>query len=184
MPGILMTDPGFGRGQTLGVKDVSQGTSITGTQKVFTDSDPRTQKGGIHLSNRAVTCIAVRNTSGAALMPGKIVAFKDTAILDEVTAPVASTAAGKLYGVVDEYLPATTGCPDKDVCWVVVSGPTAIASTVSALKAGAVIAGGASGNGVAGDAAAKPTEVIGLAIKDQADGFVRTLVGTGSEHGI
>ena len=42
MAGILMTDPGFGRGQTLGVADAAQGTSITGTQKTFTDVDPRT----------------------------------------------------------------------------------------------------------------------------------------------
>ena len=33
MAGILMTDPGFGRGHTLGVTDPDQGTSVTGTQK-------------------------------------------------------------------------------------------------------------------------------------------------------
>lgn len=181
-----MTDPGFGRGQTLGVKDASQGTSITGTQKVFTDVDPRTQQGGKLLSNRAVTCIAARNTSGAMLAPGVIVAFKKDAILDEVTAPAASTAAGLLYGVVDEYLSPTTGCPDKDVCWIVVSGPVAITTATKTLKAGGAIAGGAAGAAVAGDVAAKPGEVIGFAIHDYDDPSksVRTLVGTGSEHGI
>ena len=39
MAGILMTDPGFGRGHTLGVSSVDQGTSVPGTQKTFTDSD-------------------------------------------------------------------------------------------------------------------------------------------------
>ncbi len=47
MAGILMTDPGFGRGHTLGVTEADQGTSVTGTQKAFTDSDPRTSEASI-----------------------------------------------------------------------------------------------------------------------------------------
>jgi hypothetical protein len=173
MAGILMTDPGFGRGHTLGVADVAQGTSVTGTQKTFTDSDPRTTNAGKFYSNRAVTCIAVRNTSGAALLPGAVVEFDATAILDAVDG---SSADGTgLTGVVDEYLPAT-GCAALDVCWVVVSGPTAIttAGSFSAGDALAVADGAAAAS--AGD------DVFGYAISPEANGKVRALVGTVSEH--
>lgn len=169
--GILSTDPGFARGQTLGVSDPSQGKSITGTVKVFTDADPRSTQAGKFLSNRPVTCIAVRNTSGGVLAAGTAVKFKAAAILDEVDGPAATGAA--LLGVVDEYLPSS-GCAANDICWVVVAGPTAITSTAT-LAAGAAVTSTA-GKGTAGDAAAKPAEVVGYAISATADGKVRTLM--------
>jgi hypothetical protein len=178
MAGILMTDPGFGRGQTLGVKDATQGTSVTGTQKTFTDTDPRTSNQSQWLSNRPVTCIAVRNTSGGALLPGEAVKFKATAILDEVDGKAASAAAGTLVGIVDEYLPAT-GVADKDVFWVVVSGPTAI-ETAASPAAGAALTVTA-GKAAAADVA-KPAEVIGVAIAAKVGTKVRALVGVKSEH--
>jgi hypothetical protein len=173
---ILMTDPGFGRGQTLGVTDATQGKSVVGTQKAFTDSDPRTTGGGVFLSNRPVTCIAVRNTASAALTPGQVVKFKATALLEEVDG-AAATAAG-LVGVVDEYLPAS-GCAVNDVCWVVVSGPTAI-TTSATLAAGASLTATA-GKAAAGDPA-KPAEVIGYALAAPAGGVVRALVGPKNGH--
>lgn len=121
MAGILSTDPGFARGQTLGVTDPQQGTSVTGTTKVFTDTDPRT---GQHLSNRAVTCVAARNTSGSPLIPGTCVTFKAEAMLDEVSGLTDSYAAQSI-GIVDEYLPAS-GCANNDVCWIVVHGPVLV----------------------------------------------------------
>lgn len=169
--GILSTDPGFGRGQTLGVKDAAQGTSITGTVKIFTDSDPRTANAGKHLSNRPVTCIAVRNTSGGVLAAGTAVKFKAAAILDEVDGNAANGSA--LLGIVDEYLPAS-GCADKDVCWVVVAGPTAI-TTAATLAAGVAVTVTA-GKGAAGDVAAKPAEVVGYAVSATKDGKVRTVL--------
>lgn len=174
MAGILSTDPGFARGQTLGVTNTEQGTSVTGTTKVFTDTDPR-KVSGQHLSNRAVTCIAARNTSGSPILPGTIVSFKATAILDEVTAAVDSTAPGKLYGVVDEYLPAS-GCANNDVCWIVVHGPGAIVSTDVNVAAGDPLIGGASG--VAVDGAATPDNVVAHAISAPSGGTVRALVCT------
>ena len=173
MAGILMTDPGFGRGHTLGVTDEAQGTSVTGTQKAFTDSDPRTSEASKFYSNRAVTCVAVRNVSGSALLPGTVVDFSATAILDAVDGP--STDGTGLIGVVDEYLPAT-GCAHLDVCWVVVSGPTAIttAGNFSAGDALAVAAGEA--------AASVGDDVVGYAISPESGGQIRALVGTVSEH--
>jgi hypothetical protein len=71
-------------------------------KKVFTDVNPRN---GAVLSNEVVTCVAVRNTTGAAVLPG-----------------TNQTVSGYV-GVVDEYLPAA-GCPDKEIYWLVVDGPT------------------------------------------------------------
>lgn len=176
MAGILMADPGFGRGHTLGVTDASQGSAVAGTQKVFLDSDPRTNKSGQFLSNRSVTCIAARNTSGAAILPGEVVKFKATALLEEVDGKAAT--GGILCGVADEYLPAK-GVANNDIFWVVVSGPTAIVTS-------ATVAAGASLTATAGKAAAgdpaKPAEVIGFALKAPADGKVRALVGPWGQH--
>ena len=124
MAGILMTDPGFGRGQTLGVADAAQGTSVTGTQKTFTDVDPRTTNAAQFYSNRAVTCIAVRNTRPCTA-PRTVVDFDATVPLDAVMV---------LLTVQD--LPAQsmstfrTGCAALDVT-VVVGGPTAITTSGS-----------------------------------------------------
>ena len=185
---ILNSDPWFGRGATLfsgpakyagmggtlASTDPTNGTAVTGSQKVFTDADPRTTNTGILLSNRLVTCIAARNTSGAALLPGAVVKFKAAAILDEVDGP-AATATG-LIGVVDEYLPAS-GCAVNDVCWIVVSGPTAI-TTSATLAAGAAI------TATAGKAAASAaaTDIVGHAISAPANGKVRAIVGVQNGH--
>ena len=168
MAGILMTDPGFGRGHTLGVTDPEQGTSVTGTQKAFTDSDPRTTNASQFYSNRPVTCLAMRNTTGSAALPGTVVTFSATDVLN------AFDNTGDLQGVVDEYLPAT-GCENNDVCWVVVSGPTAIATAATFAPGDGVNADGTVGDGSAD---------IGVAIEADEDGFVRTLVGTISEHAL
>ena len=166
-----MTDPGFGRGHTLGVSDIEQGTSVTGTQKTFTDADPRTTHSGKFYSNRAVSCLAMRNTTGSPALPGTTVSFS----LDDVLN--AFDNSGELQGIVDEYLPAA-GCANNDVCWVVVSGPTALATAADAEFA--------PGDAVSADGSATAADgvSIGIAISAGADGMVRTLVGTISEHAI
>ena len=171
---ILNSDPWFGRGQTLGVSVPEQGGSVTGSVKVFTDTDPRTNNAGTFLSNRHVTCIAVRNTSGAPLLPGAVVKFKKAAILDEVDG-VAAAATDAPLGVVDEYLPAT-GVANGDVFWLVVSGPAAI-TTAAALVAGALVTStaGAAATGTAANA-------IGVVISAPVGGKVRTLLNTVFGH--
>lgn len=171
---ILMTDPGFGRGQTLGVRDTESGRGTTGTQKAFTDSDPRTNNSGVFLSNRPVTCIAVRNTSGGPLLPGTVVKFKKAAILDEVDGAAAAATDAPL-GVVDEYLPAA-GVANNDVFWLVVSGPTAI-TTAATLAPGAFVTAtaGAAATGTQANA-------VGVVITAPANGRVRTLVGHADGH--
>lgn len=171
---IHNSDPWFGRGQTLGVTDASQGSAVTGSQKVFSDTDPRTSNAGVHLSNRLVHCIAVRNTSGNALLPGAVVKFKKAAILDEVDGAAAAATDAPL-GVVDEYLPAT-GVANGDVFWLVVSGPTAI-NTAANLAAGALVTAtaGAAASGTAANS-------IGVVISASAAGKVRTLLNTPYGH--
>lgn len=71
-------------------------------KKVFTDVNPRN---GAVLSNEVVTCVAVRNVTAAAVLPG-----------------TNQTVAG-YKGVVDEYLPAA-GCPVNEIYWLVIDGPT------------------------------------------------------------
>lgn len=175
MAGILMTDPGFGRGHTLGVTDPEQGTSVTGTQKAFTDSDPRTTNASQFYSNRAVTCLAMRNVSGGAIAPGTVVAFTAEDPLNSFDS-AAADATG-LSGVVDEYLPAT-GVADQDVCWVVVSGPTAIATASADLVAGDELAVGTGAVVAGGDG------IFALGATDTDSMLVRALVGACSEHSI
>lgn len=186
---ILNSDPWFGRGTTLfagpakyaghegalASADSRNGTAVTGSQKAFTDSDPRNTNTGIHLSNRPVSCIAVRNTSGAALLPGQAVKFKKTAILTEVDGAAASLADSPL-GIVDEYLPST-GVANGDIFWLVVSGPTAI-KTAAAFVPGGLVGVGAGGAAVAGTAGAS----VGVAISAVANGMVRTLINAASGH--
>lgn len=104
-------DPPFSRGLVLGAlwshptektDPTLTGASSVGEEKQFTDVNPRT---GAVLSNETVTCVALRNTTAAAVLPG-----------------AALTLRG-YTGVVDEYLPAK-GCPVGEVFWLVIRGPT------------------------------------------------------------
>jgi hypothetical protein len=102
-------DPGFGRGQVLGALWVHPtektdptvtGASQVGTKKQFTDVNAKT---GAVLSNELVTCVAVRNTTAAAVLPG-----------------TTQTVLG-YTGVVDEYVKPV---PVNEVFWLVIDGPT------------------------------------------------------------
>ena len=92
-----------------------------------------------------------------------------------MTAAVANTAPGKLYGVVDEYLPAA-GCANNDVCWIVVHGPGEIVSVDQTIAAGDPVIGAASGFGV--DGTATPANVVAHAISAPSGGRVRALICT------
>jgi hypothetical protein len=166
---IISADPWFGRGQTLGVTSPLQGTNVTGSSKVFTDTDPRTNNAGVFLSNRLVTCIAVRNTSAGPLLGGTVVKFKKSAILDEVDGPATSVADAPI-GVVDEYLPPA-GVAVGDIFWLVTVGPTAI-MTSATFAPGALVGIGAGGTAAVGAAGTS----IGVAISPVVKGKVRTLV--------
>lgn len=126
----LFVDPPFSLGQTLGVSSTADGTGWVGAVKVFPDVNPTT---GQIRSNRVKTCIAVRNASGAALLPKRVVRFaRDTAGTAAFSAVDGYSAVSnnEIVGVVDEHLPAS-GVAANDVFWVVVKGPTEVAHALS-----------------------------------------------------
>ena len=171
----LTADPGFGRGQVLGIlwkaydAETGDGSHIVGTRKVFRDEDPKT---GALKSNRTVECIAVKNTSGSALLPGAVAKFKDSAILSEVDG--GAVAATVLMGVVDEYLPAA-GVANGEVFWLVVRGPSTVTKTATSVSAGAAYGPSAT----AGSAAAQGANaLLGYAIETSATTSGRILVRT------
>jgi hypothetical protein len=126
----LTIDPPFALGQTLGVSSTADGTGWVGCVKQFPDVNPST---GAIRSNRLKTCIAVRNSSGGALLPKRVVRFRvgtaGTAVFSEVDGYSAVTNEERV-GVVDEFLPAS-GVASNDVFWVTVSGPTEVAHALS-----------------------------------------------------
>jgi hypothetical protein len=171
----LTADPGFSRGKWLGVTQTlyeavnGDGSTIVGVRKVFRDENPTT---GALNSNRTVECIAVKNSSGAALLPGAVAKFKDAAILSEVDG--AATTSTALMGVVDEYLPAA-GVPDGEIFWLVVRGPSTVTKTATSVAAGAAYGLSAT----AGSAAAQSTNpLLGYAIETSATTSGRILVRT------
>lgn len=171
----LTADPGFARGQTLGVTvtmyeaENGDGSNVVGTRKVFRDEDPKT---GALRSNRTVECIAVKNVSGSALLPGAVAKFRDAAILSEVDG--LAVAATTLMGVVDEYLPAA-GVPNNEVFWLVVRGPSTVTKTATSVSAGAAYGPSAT----AGSAAAQGANAqLGFAIETSATTSGRILVRT------
>lgn len=171
----LTADPGFARGQVLGIlwkaydSESGDGSHVVGTRKVFRDEDPKTGK---LLSNRTVECICVKNTSGDPLLPRTIARLKPAAIMTEVD--LLATPSDSLFGVVDEYLPAA-GVPDGEVFWLVVRGPATV-SYDETMSAGESV-----GVGAGGLAAYPPsdTKLLGYAIEDTTGGTIgRILVST------
>lgn len=134
----LQVDPPFALGQTLGtttpndslygLSSGAYGDNWVGTVKEFTDVNPVT---GVVRTNRRKVCVAVRNKSGAALLPKRVVTFSTDAgkLFSEVTGYSAATNEERV-GVVDEHLPAA-GVANDDVFWVTVDGPTEVAVALS-----------------------------------------------------
>lgn len=86
-------------------------------------------------TNRMVKCMAVRNSSGIALLPGRLASLKKSGVnyLGQVDGYGTTTAAPGLV-VVDEWLPAA-GVPNNDLFWAVVAGPTTVLSDIAAATA-------------------------------------------------
>jgi len=126
----LTNDPPFALGQTLGVSSTADGKGWVGAVKTFPDVNPTT---GAVRSNRMKTCVAVRNTSGVAVLPKRVVRFATGtagAGLFSTVDGYAAVAGDERVGVADEYLPAT-GVANNDVFWVTVEGPTEVSHALS-----------------------------------------------------
>jgi hypothetical protein len=158
----LLVDPPFALGQTLGVSSTSDGTGWVGAVKEFTDINPTT---GVIRSNRRKVCVAVRNTSGAALLPKKLVTFSGIGSADGQN----TVAGNEFVGVVDEFLPAA-GVAANDVFWVTIEGPTEVVAdaVVAAGDAVACDTAATAGAATAGRVVATTTNAIGRAISAAA----------------
>lgn len=114
-------------------------------------------------SRSRVRC--VRNTTGAAILPGEIVIINPAAGLagfGQVTAK--SSANSRLAYVVDPTLPAA-GCADDDLCFVFVQGPCKVLAPVAGIalaSAGLSLSAGASGRAaVTADTAGTTKNLLG-----------------------
>jgi len=185
----LAADPGFARGQVLGIlwkaydAENGDGSHVLGARKVFKDEDPRSGK---LLSNRTVECICVRNSHSAAITPGSLVRFRLTATsgvanggpMAEVVADSDTTnGSALLIGVADEYLPAA-GVAAGEVFWVVVRGPTTVNKTSTATTGGVPLYRSATAGSV--DGTSTTNAQLGFALEAAGTGTttVRTLVRT------
>ena len=165
----LHNDPPFARGRTADVTS-TQGGSFLGVTKVFMDVNPTT---GVKQSNNLIKAKAVRNNSGAAILPGAVVKLDPADLLNGCTG-AADNTSGLILAVADEYLP-TAGVAIGDIFWVVVQGPTTVTCTSAAItQAAAVGPSVTAGSAVAGSG-------LGYAIAAKASTVtsVRAIVGDG-----
>ena len=110
-----------GTGRTLG----TSGTAPAGAQKDFAYYTTPTTPGAIMPAQQAMTtCILVRNRSGIALLPKRIVKWKSGSEGKEVDGYCAVDFEC-VAGVVDEHLPAA-GVPANDLFWIAVKGPSLV----------------------------------------------------------
>ena len=190
----LQVDPPFGLGQTLGVTTPndslvgisgSYGDNWVGTVKEFTDVNATT---GQVRSNRRKVCIAVRNTSGAALLPKRVVrlAGNGTALFGAADG-YASVTNDPFVGVVDEFLPAA-GVASNDVFWVTVDGPTEVSvalsgSDITVRGALSVITAATSGALTAGRVTLSPLSAGTTGSGDNGIGVIGYAASTGATTG-
>lgn len=104
---------------------------LEGITKTFADVTPG-QGAGVdkQRSGHEKVCRLVRNVSGIALLPGRVVVYKSGFYGKRVDGYV-TTDYALAAGVVDEHLPAA-GCPNNDMCWITVHGPTVVKSDIAA----------------------------------------------------
>lgn len=169
----LTTDPGFARGQVLGVTkslydaEAGDGSHLYGVHKVFTDVDPVS---GQILSNETVECIAVKNESGGVLSAGSIVAFDTDKTLTCVDGLASATSVR--FGVVDEYI-GSQGVPANEVFWLVVKGPTKVTKKSGAITIGTKVKISATNGQI--DSGSTPLVGIAIDAAATADTSVRVL---------
>ena len=191
----LQVDPPFGLGQTLGldspndslygITNGSYGDNWVGCVKEFTDVNP---VNGQVRSNRRKVCVAVRNTSGVALLPKRVVRLAGTGkALFGATDGYASTANEALVGVVDEFLPAA-GVAINDVFWVTVDGPTEVSvalsgSDVAVRSALSVVTAATSGATTAGRVTVSPLSSSTAGANDNGIGVIGFAASAGATTG-
>ena len=145
-------NPPFGRGETwygLSPAPAIDSANLGGIQhegKIWKFEDVTVSASGATgarpaRSNRDVYCMCVRNVSGIALLPKRLVTLQKTGtdgkfFLGRVDGYATVTADGPAYPV-DEFL-TSAGVPNNDLFWIVVRGPATVLTDIAA-AAGNVI---------------------------------------------
>lgn len=129
--GAIGESPPFERGatrydgQTIDSNNLG-GTEEEGKEYWFPDYDRSSAPPYKHRTGRLVKCRVVRNASGIALLPKRLVRYQKTAgNYKERVDGYTTLTAEDFAGVVDEWLP-TAGVPNNDLFYIVVEGPTEI----------------------------------------------------------
>jgi hypothetical protein len=110
----------FYNGGTIDTNDLG-GANLEGREYVFepTSGDPADPTG------RAVRVRVVRNKSGIALKPKRVVKYEAADPFETKVSGYVSALADSPAGVVDEFLPAA-GVPNNDLFYIVVDGPSLV----------------------------------------------------------
>ena len=112
------------RGQTPPTTFVPMTTQLEGTLQPFKDIDPTSVAVGAvtYRSNRDVICRLMRNSSGITIYGKRWVTYESGYWNKRFDGYCTLDNATNVAGVVDDHL-SSAGCPDNDMCWVVVNGP-------------------------------------------------------------
>lgn len=84
----------------------------------------------VPLNDGPIQARLVRNVSGITLLPGRLVIYK-AGQQDKRVDGYTSTTAERAAGVVDPWLNATTGVPNGDLFWIVISGTVPVRRSLS-----------------------------------------------------
>lgn len=100
--------------------------ALEGYTAVFKDTTASASVGAdTQRSAKDRVMMLVKNVSGMALLPKMLVTWDTSYIGKRVNGYARLDYDLAVAGVVDEHLPAA-GCPDDDMCWICVQGPTLV----------------------------------------------------------
>lgn len=124
---VYSTGPNRAAGATQ-----TQSKGIEGLVKQFADLDYSSTTGVLApRSQNTVTCILVRNESGVALLPKRLVTWKAGQRGKQVDGYADFCPDRAIAGVVDEWLPAA-GVANDDYFWLTVHGPSLVTTAIEA----------------------------------------------------
>lgn len=141
MPDNVVSLPSRGKTYLTGPNRTADSTAtvskaIEGIIKTFKDLDytassSNTSGVATPRSGGEVTCILVRNSSGVALLPKRLVTWKVGQRGKQVDGYADFCPDRAIAGVVDEFLPAT-GVAANDYFWLTVKGPSLVLTSTTA----------------------------------------------------
>lgn len=134
---ILLRGQTYQQGQTISTSDLPL-VAMEGLEASFMDIDPSDKTKP--RSGELVTCRLVRNSSGIALLPKRVVAYASGYLGKRVDGYTRTTAVWGA-GVVDEFLPSA-GAQNNDLFWIVTRGNTQVLTDLAASEQASIAEGG------------------------------------------